>query len=101
MKRTLKRESKVSEIVASDAFVVSVCLIFNFFPNCLFCNVPFFLKKKESKVNFGASQVENGGLTSAMRIKFNIAREESNLFFCILCISSTDAFQVWAFLLFS
>jgi len=33
MKRTLKRELKVFEIVESDAFVVSVCLIFNFFLN--------------------------------------------------------------------
>ena len=32
MKRTLKRELKVFEIVESDAFVVSVCLMFIFSP---------------------------------------------------------------------
>jgi len=32
MKRTLKRKLKVFEIVESEAFVVSVCLIFSFSP---------------------------------------------------------------------
>jgi len=31
MKKTLKRELKLFEIVASDAFVVSVCSVFDFF----------------------------------------------------------------------
>jgi len=31
MKKTLKRESKLFEIVESDAFEVSVCFVFDFF----------------------------------------------------------------------
>jgi len=31
MKKTLKRELKLFEIVESDAFVVSVCFVFGFF----------------------------------------------------------------------
>jgi len=31
MKKTLKRELKLFEIVESDAFVVSVCFVFDFF----------------------------------------------------------------------
>jgi len=68
MKRTLKRELKVSEIVASDAFVVSVCLIFNFF-QIVFSAIFAPFTGGESRADFGVSKVENGGLTSTMGIK--------------------------------
>jgi hypothetical protein len=72
MKRTLKRESKVFEIVESDAFVVSVCLIFGFFLNLLLV-ISFFAG------NFRLSQVENGGLTPVT--KMNLSNKTKTICF--------------------
>jgi len=57
MKKTLKRELKLFEIVESDAFVVSVCLVLGFFFALLALLVSFTGKGKrrqgETKSNRG------------------------------------------------
>jgi len=62
MKSTLKRESKVSEIVCLRRVCGQFlfCLVFNFFLRFLFFSL------FEKKIKLGASQVENGESTSAV-----------------------------------